>query len=98
MIPTGPLVPGQSVTLTAGPTIAGQPGGVLPGPVTWSHMISPSSAAVLYNQSVNPTTVQVQTVNNPCTVTMTATSGNLTANYSFQVTPPPADGMVITPS
>lgn len=86
---------GNSVTLTAQPMFNGMPGGVLPGPVTWSHMISPSSASVLFSQTGPTTTVQVQTVQNPCTLTMTATSGGLTASTTFDIVPQTANGMTI---
>lgn len=83
---------GNSVTITAQP-VPDQ--SVFPGPVSWSHMISPSSASVLFNTMGDSTTVQVQTVQGPCTLTMTATSGMLTASTSFDLVQQPANGMNI---
>lgn len=85
---------GNSVQITAVPTIGGVEGGMFANPVVWSHAITPSSASVLFDPNTNPTTVQVQTVNNPCTLTMTATSGTITVSTDFGIDLP-ADGAMI---
>jgi hypothetical protein len=83
---------GNSVTLEARP-VPDQ--SQFPGPVTWSHMISPSSASVLFTPNANPTTLQVQTVQGPCTLTMTAQSGMLMASTTFDLVQAPANGISI---
>lgn len=85
---------GQSVQITAVPTIGGVEGGMFANPVVWTHAISPSSAAVLFDPNANPTTVQIQTINNACVLTMTATSGTITANTSFNIELPADGGMI----
>ena len=84
---------GQSVELTAQPT---PNGAVFPGDVNWSFNIVPSSAAVLFSTLTGPvTTVTVQTINGPCTMNITATSGMLSDTKSFDIVPPQATGLVI---
>lgn len=76
------LQTGQTARLVAIPMFNGQDGGILPGPVTWSHNCPPANATV----ELTPTT------NNDCTIrvpqvmigpstsfTVTAVSGGLTA-------------------
>jgi hypothetical protein len=93
------LTPGQSVVLTASPTIGGQPGGVFTAPVTWSCNAANNQSLVTLTPG-NPSTtctLMVQAGSPGGSFTVTATSGSMTAIYIITInSPPPATGMIIT--
>lgn len=96
-VQTVTIARGQSVTLTASPTVQGQSGGVLPGPVTWSN----NGNLIGINPTMTPTgnscdlQIPADTIGSG-TFTVNASSGQLSASIIINVTPPPADGMTIT--
>jgi len=72
----------QTVRLVAIPMFNGQDGGVLPGPVTWSHNCPPGNAMVeltpTTNNDCNLRVTQVM-IGASTSFTVTAVSGGLTA-------------------
>lgn len=96
-MPATTMTPGQSVTLTANPTIAGNPGGTLPGPVTWTNNAMNNGQTVTMMPNGNTCTVTIPVGCSGGSFTVTATSGSLTANTILFVDAPAiADGMTIT--
>jgi hypothetical protein len=91
------LLPGQSVVLTAQPTIGGNPGGAFPGPVNWSN----NANLININPTMTPSADTLScTVSIPANTTnygsfsAFANSGNLSASIVLVVAQP-ADGMQI---
>jgi uncharacterized protein YjdB len=73
---------GQTARLVAIPMFNGQDGGILPGPVTWSHNCPPANATVeLTPTSNNDCTLRVTAVmiGSSTSFSVTAVSGGLTA-------------------
>lgn len=88
---------GTSVLLTVIPTIQGQPGGTLPGVVTWSNNASAIPLNVVMTPNGTTCLIQVpSTTSNGGSFTVNVTSGSLLANIGINVVQPPADGMLIT--
>lgn len=95
------MIPGQYLTLTAQPLVNGAPGGILPGPIVWSHNANLIGIAPTLTPSGDTLTCTLfipNTTTNFGSFSVFANCGTLSATIVVMVQSPipPANGLQIT--
>jgi hypothetical protein len=91
------MTPGQSVTLSLAPAIAGHAGGTFPGPITWSNNSANGHQLVSMTPTGTSCVVGIQSGSPGGSFTVTAQCGSLNSNVVIMVVAPAsADSMIMS--